>query len=99
METRSHPRTWFSKSGPRSAGSPPGWYWTRINFNSTCPKCGEERIQHGYSRRILRRLLSTRRKIDAYCIVCNVCWPITESERFAISVPDYGRPARLISGP
>jgi len=89
METRTYPRTRFSKSGAGTAGNPPGGYWTRINFISTCPKCGLERIQHGYSRRILLRLLSTRRKIDAYCIVCNVCWPITESERFAISLPGY----------
>jgi hypothetical protein len=34
---------------------------------------------------VLFDLLKTRRKIDAYCIVCNVCWPISESERRTIS--------------
>jgi len=46
-----------------------------------CPKCGHRRLQHGYTRAILFNLLNTRRNIDAYCSVCNVCWPITESER------------------
>jgi hypothetical protein len=42
-------------------------------------------LQHGYSRRILAKLLDMRRKIDAYCMDCNVCWPISESERRTIS--------------
>jgi hypothetical protein len=51
---------------------------------SSCPKCGQTRLQHAYSRRALFVLVNTRRKIDAYCIVCKVCWPISESERRAI---------------
>jgi len=54
-------------------------------FVSVCPKCGHPRLQHGYTRRILARLLNMRRKIDAYCMDCNVCWPISESERRTIS--------------
>jgi hypothetical protein len=57
----------------------------KIVFVSVCPKCGHPRLQHGYSRRILAKLLDMRRKIDAYCMDCNVCWPISESERRTIS--------------
>ena len=41
--------------------------------------------QHGYTRRVLFNLVNTRRTIDAYCNDCNVCWPISESERRTIS--------------
>ncbi|HEY1874873.1 MAG TPA: hypothetical protein VGG67_10755 [Steroidobacteraceae bacterium] len=34
---------------------------------------------------MLLNLLNRRCKIDAYCFDCNVCWPISESERRAIS--------------
>jgi len=34
---------------------------------------------------MLFNLLNRRCKIDAYCFDCNVCWPISESERRAIS--------------
>jgi hypothetical protein len=57
----------------------------KIAFVSTCPQCGHGRLQRGYTRRILFNLLSTRHKIDAYCSVCNVCWPISESEQRMIS--------------
>jgi len=74
-----------SKSvGPEN---PPVWHRPKIAFVSTCPKCGHGRLQHGYTRRTLFDLLSTRRNIDAYCSVCNVCWPISESERRVISQP------------
>ena len=61
------------------------WNLPRITFVSTCPNCGGERVQHSYARLVLFDLLKTRRKIDAYCVVCNVCWPITEGERREIS--------------
>lgn len=57
----------------------------RITFVSRCPKCGRGRLQHGYTRRILFNLLSRRSNIDAYCSNCSVCWPISASERRAIS--------------
>ena len=87
MTTRTSPITSQGRTGMRRAGNPSAWHWPRITFISTCPKCGQERNQHGYTRHILLDLLNTRRKIDAYCIVCNVCWPIKESERRAISLP------------
>lgn len=61
------------------------WNWHNITFLSTCPKCGHDRLQCGYTRRVLFNLLNARRKIDAYCIACNVCWEISASERRAIS--------------
>ena len=36
-------------------------------------------------RRTLSKLLNKRSKIDAYCIDCNVCWPISEGERRRIA--------------
>ncbi len=84
--TTTSPPTSVSSPGPRKADDPPGRnLLPRITFVSTCPKCGHARLQTGYTRRILLNLLNTRRNIDAYCIVCNVCWPISESERRAIS--------------
>jgi hypothetical protein len=64
---------------------PPVWNRTRITFVSTCPK--HACFQHGYTRRVLLDLLKAGSKIDAYCIDCNVCWPISESERHALVLP------------
>jgi len=83
--TTTSPLTSVSRSGARCADDPLLWNRLKIPFVSTCPKCGHERLQHGYTRRILFDLLGTRRKIDAYCIDCNVCGPISGSERRGIS--------------
>jgi ribosomal protein L32 len=71
----------------RGANDSVVWNRTKFPFVSICPTCGHDRLQHGYTHRTLSVLLTTRRKIDAFCIVCNVCWPISESERQAISPP------------
>ncbi len=84
MTTRS-PLASISTSLARGEDDPLVWNRPKITFVSTCPRCGHERFQHGYSRRMLFNLLNRRSKIDAYCIVCNVCWPISENERRAIS--------------
>jgi hypothetical protein len=60
------------------------WSRPRTAFESRCPKCGRERSQHGYTRRLLFDLLNRRSTIDAYCIDCNVCWPISDIERGVI---------------
>ena len=73
------------RSRTRGADNPPVWNRPKTTFVSTCPNCGHGRLQHGYTRRTLVKLLSTRRKIDAYCNLCNVCWPISENERRMIS--------------
>ena len=57
---------------------------SRITFVSRCPKCGRGRLQHGYTRGILLDLLNRRGNIDACCVNCSVCWPISESERRAL---------------
>ena len=85
MTTRTSPLTSVSGPQARRTVSPLVWSRTKTTFVSTCPKCGHGRLQHGYTRRTLFDLLSTRRNIDAYCSVCNVCWPISESERRTIS--------------
>ena len=85
MTAETSPLAPVSGSDAPKAANPLVWYWLRIAFVSTCPKCGHDRVQHGYARHTLFNLLNARRKIDAYCIVCNVCWPISESERRAIS--------------
>ena len=85
MTATTSPRAPVSGSDAHRAANPSAWYWPRITFVSTCPKCGHDRVQHGYTRHSLFNLLNTRCKIDAYCIVCNVCWPISESERRTIS--------------
>jgi len=82
--TRNHP-TSLKASRARRPDHPPAWDWHKLTFLSTCPRCGHERLQRGYTRRNLLKLLGSRRKIDGYCIVCNVCWEISESERRAIA--------------
>lgn len=79
MTTRRDPLTFVSGTPARRAANPLVWSRAKSTFVSTCPKCGHKRPQHGYTRRVLFSLLNKRRKIDAYCIDCNVCWPISES--------------------
>ena len=52
-----------------------------INFVSTCPECGQKRVQYAYTRRALVRLLEKGRIIDAYCRRCDVVWPVSAQER------------------
>ena len=52
-----------------------------FRFMSPCPTCNEARFQHGYDFRALVTLLVSNLPIDAYCPVCNECWPITAGER------------------
>jgi hypothetical protein len=85
MTTKTSALTCVNRARTRGANSPSVWNRRKIAFVSICPRCGNERFQHGYPRRTLSVLLSTGRRINAYCTVCNVCWPISESERRAIS--------------
>jgi hypothetical protein len=54
-------------------------------FVSTCPSCGRQQLQHGYTRRALSKLIESRRIIDAYCLECDVVWPVTAEERALIA--------------
>ena len=52
-----------------------------MSFFSKCPKCGYARLQDGYIRAVLVGALDTGRIIEAYCLQCDVVWPITGQER------------------
>ena len=52
-----------------------------INFVSTCPVCGQPRVQYAYTRRALVRLLQKGQIVDAYCGTCDVVWPASAQER------------------
>jgi len=56
-----------------------------ITFVSTCPACGVQRSQNGYTRRAVARLLETLQTIDAYCVPCDVLWPLNAEERSAMA--------------
>ena len=51
------------------------------SFCSVCPACQDARVQGGYTRTSLLRLLLRNRPIDAYCVMCNQYWPISAQER------------------
>lgn len=57
-----------------------------VPFMSRCPKCGDRRLQDGYTHRTLRRLLNTSSNIEAYCNACNAFWPISGLERDGIII-------------
>jgi len=53
-------------------------------FASTCPTCARRQSQHGHTCRALVRLIASRQTIDAYCLECDIVWPVTAEERVAI---------------
>jgi hypothetical protein len=55
------------------------------SFPSVCPTCKDARLQAGYTRRSLLRLLLRNRPIDAYCVICNQYWPISVQERVRLA--------------
>jgi hypothetical protein len=57
-----------------------------IPFMSRCPKCGDRRLQDGYTHRMLRRLLNTGSNIEGYCEMCCESWPISGLERDGIVI-------------
>jgi hypothetical protein len=56
-----------------------------LTFLSTCPSCGRQQLQHGHTRRALTKLIESRQIIDAYCLECDVVWPVTAEERALIA--------------
>jgi hypothetical protein len=50
-------------------------------FSSECPKCGNDRVQPGYSREELIELLREGSEIEAYCVGCDEHWQISTEER------------------
>jgi hypothetical protein len=55
------------------------------SFFSKCPKCGHPRLQNAYVQRGLVRLLDIGQPIYAYCLICDVQWPITAQERLLLA--------------
>lgn len=56
-----------------------------VSFFSKCPKCGHPRLQNAYVQRGLVRLLDIGQPIYAYCLICDVQWPITLQERHILA--------------
>jgi hypothetical protein len=54
-------------------------------FVSSCPSCGRQQLQHGHTRRALTKLIESRQIIDAYCLECDVVWPVTAEERALVA--------------
>jgi len=54
-------------------------------FVSTCPSCGQPRLQYGHTRRALTKLIESREIIDAYCLECDVVWPVAPEDRTLIA--------------
>ncbi|MBV8909718.1 MAG: hypothetical protein JOZ89_03060 [Gammaproteobacteria bacterium] len=56
-----------------------------VRFLSTCPVCGQQQLQLAYTRRALLKLLATGNVIDAYCLACDVVWPVNYRERQVVA--------------
>jgi hypothetical protein len=56
-----------------------------ITFFSTCPTCGHPQLQDGFTRAALVRLLERGRIIEAYCLTCDVLWPVAPEERVSLA--------------
>jgi hypothetical protein len=50
-------------------------------FMSLCPTCKDVRVQRGYTRRSLIRLLIRNHPIGAHCVICDQSWPLGANER------------------
>jgi len=85
MTTKTSLLTSVSRARMRGPNNPLLWNRPKSSFVSMRPSCGRARLQHGYSKHNLRVLLNTGRRINAYSTLCNVCLPISDGERRAIS--------------
>lgn len=69
-----------------------------IPFLATCPVCGQPQVQRGYTRRALVRLLEKGRMIDAYCVTCDLVWPLSAPERNLVTTTiAAGQPGASLS--
>jgi hypothetical protein len=64
-----------------------------VPFTSTCPKCQQPVLQHGYSRIVLFAFLDMLHPIDAHCPACDELWSISAEERDTISASLAARAA------
>jgi hypothetical protein len=76
---------------------------SRLVFASACPACGHQRLQHGYTRGKLIGLIESRGIIDAYCLECDMLWPVSAEERRLIAckvaIKQSGTPAGCVTEP
>jgi hypothetical protein len=56
-----------------------------VIFASTCPICGQPKLQRVYTRRALTKLIESSQIIDAYCVSCDVVWPVSAQERISLA--------------
>ena len=56
-----------------------------VPFLSWCSGCRHPRLQVGYSLEGLLCRLDAEMPIDAYCLACDLVWPIGSRERAAIA--------------
>ena len=56
-----------------------------VPFLSWCSGCGHPRLQLGYSLDGLVCRLDAEMPISAYCLACDLVWPINSRERAAIA--------------
>ena len=56
-----------------------------VPFFSTCPACGQKQLQLAYTRRALLRLLESDNIIDAYCLTCDLVWPVSKQDRDSVA--------------
>ena len=56
-----------------------------VPFLSWCPGCGYPRLQLGHSLDGLLCLLDAELPVNAYCLACDLVWPIESRERAAIA--------------
>jgi hypothetical protein len=57
-----------------------------VAISSECPKCGEDRMQHGHDQDELVQQLRTGAAIQAYCMACDEHWQMSTAERAAIAL-------------
>lgn len=65
-----------------------------VSFLSTCPLCGQPRRQHGYEWIELVHSLNGEQAIDAYCLTCDVVWPLTAEDRSLVATLITREPTR-----
>ena len=56
--------------------------------------CRKVRAQHGYERIDLVDSLEGEQTIDAYCLTCDVLWPISADERSLLAILIAREPVR-----
>jgi hypothetical protein len=56
-----------------------------VPFFSACPACSQKQLQLAYTRRALLKSLESGDIIDAYCLTCDLVWPISQQDRESVA--------------